>query len=217
MGSYEFILMDNDDKPYTRHQICMFLMGYLPKNIPKALHESFLMHLYEMNLNVAASMDSLLKSSILYEFNNITLNKFSKLTTDPYDENTKKGGVISLNVKNNIILHQGSYIDLNGLGNTTYNAIYTNDTIRYDNKGCSGSNGGCITIECNKLIINKNSGIYCNGESIAYDLSFSNTNPGYGGSIHITCNELINNGNIHANDGNQEILGNGDAGHYKER
>ena len=75
------------------------------------------------------------------------------------------------------------------------------------NKG--GNGGGSIKIECNKLIINKNCGIYCNGN---YGNGFSGC--GSGGSIYIICNELINYGNIHAKGGKSEF-GNGGYGRIR--
>ena len=175
----EFILMD-DGEPYTRHQIFTFLSGYLPKNIPLKLHEIFLMHIYKMDLIVPAYFIATLKSNILYEYNDLILKKSAKLTTIGYNDDAKKRGIILLKVKNDVILNEGSWIDLKGS----------------DNKGNSG--GGAITIECNKLIINKQSGICCDGRNMFISTHNGNSVAGDGGSIHIICNEFINKGSIHA-------------------
>ena len=195
-----------------------------------------------------------LKSNIINEYYNITLNDESILTTNEYNNDTKNGGLLILNVKNNLVLNDNSFIHLNGCGykggnpckqghsyqgnsmklrKNNYGGGGTNKSEYYysgagggygtkgesigdalggecygnnkldilylgsggggSNKYKGGNGGGSIKIECNKLIINKNCGIYCNGN---YGNGFSGS--GSGGSIYIICNELINYGNIHA-------------------
>ena len=73
-----------------------------------------------------------------------------------------------------------------------------------------GNGGGSIKIECNKLIIHKHSGIYCNGSN-GNGLSGG----GSGGSIYIICNELINYGNIHAKGGKSKYNGSGGFGRIR--
>ena len=179
----QFTLMDDDDKPYSKHQILLFLSSYLPSNIPIALYESFLIHIWKPNLIVGEYLTETLKSDILYEFDNILLKQDSSLTTDAYNENTNKGGVLLLKVKNNIILNEGSWIDLIGLRRSSF----PHDGTRL---------GGSIRITCTKLIINISSHICCDGESIIENMDAATMV--HGGSIHIMCNELINKGCISA-------------------
>ena len=72
-----------------------------------------------------------------------------------------------------------------------------------------GSGGGALKLQCNKLIINKNCGIYCNGNDGNGFGKTSKSGGGSGGSIHIICNELINHGEIHAKGGKGNGFGGG--------
>ena len=213
-----------------------------------------------------------LKSNILYSYDYMILNDKSILTTNGYDSNSQKGGVLLLEVKRDIIINDNSQINLNGLGYKggaikKQGHSYKGNSVKssennyggggsvyklttycgagggYGTKGksigaakpgeCYGDNdlgvlylgsggggseyykggngGGSIKIECNKLIINKNCGIYCNGNNGDPDYSGG----GSGGSIHIICNELINYGNIHAKGGISYNGGNGGFGRIR--
>ena len=205
-----------------------------------------------------------LKSNIEHRIYNMELSDNSMVTTIEYQNDIKKGGLLLLKVKHNLVLKNKSQISLNGLGYKGGNLkkqgqsykktwtikvsknIYGGGGSGYDESGyyggsggygtkgqsyfnalggeCYGNNkldilylgsggggselfkggngGGSIKIECNKLIIHKHSGIYCNGSN-----GNGTSGGGSGGSIFIICNELINYGNIHAKGGNNGGFG----------
>ena len=237
---------------FSKSEIMMVLYGYSRQKMPHDLYLLMLDYVYPYNLTI--NSNKTFKCNIIYEFNNLILNKNSILTTTEYDDKIKKGGILLLKIKENIVLNDDSCLNLNGLGYKGGNAqkqghsykgfkettqstsnnyggggasmwaagagygtegqscfgalggeCYGNsklDILHLGSGGggsdyCNGGNGGgSIKIECNKLIINENCGIYCNGNN-----GNNYSGSGSGGSIHIICNELINYGNIHSKGG----------------
>ena len=174
---YKFILMDDDNKPYTKHEINMLLAGYLPNNIPKVLHESFLMHIYEKKLNIPKDTSVTLKPNVLYEFDNLVLDSDSNVTMHNDRDNEKQQKML-LNIKHDLVLDRFSEIQF------YFWSYYA-------------PSHGSIKIKCDKLIIERSSRIICYGEAITKDTD---------GIIHITCNELTNHGRIECASGGHVII-----------
>ena len=101
---------------YSKNELYSILMTSLPKYIPKDLCHYLVSYAWIPDLIINKNETVMLKSDIIHEYNNIIIHENGTLTTNGYDIQSNKGGVLLLKISDTLILKNGAKIDLNGLG-----------------------------------------------------------------------------------------------------